>query len=87
VRLQADGAVAIRDDCNWRTGTYDAARGLKFSPLLGSPSPCPAPSLGGLFVEFLAQAKSFVTDGQGLLTVSLQRGGYLTLEPVSEIDS
>ena len=82
LHLEQDGDAAIRADCNWTAAAYDSNRGLVVAPMLGTPSMCHGPSDGTVFFRALTQASSLQPNAEGLLMLSPQNGGTLTLREV-----
>ena len=83
LRIQPDGSVGVRADCNWRAAAYNAAAGrLALGPALGSPTTCSGPSMGGLLMEWLATTTAIDVQDDGLLSIALQDGGRLLFRPL-----
>ena len=75
--FSADGAVAIRADCNRGRGTYSVAddRHISFGPAAVTRAMCPAGSLDSRFLGLLPRVASyFELDGDLLLELPLDSG-------------
>jgi len=89
MRLDPDGSVAMRLNCNRATGTWTVkpgpdgtSGGFEFGPLAGTRALCPPPSLDETITAQAQYVRSYlIRDGR--LSLSLMAdGGILAWEPV-----
>lgn len=89
MRLDADGSVAMRLNCNRATGSWSASPGpdgtsgtFEFGPLAGTRARCPPPSLDEKITAQAPYVRSYLLK-DGRLSLSLMAdGGIWIWEPV-----
>lgn len=88
MRLNADGTVQLRLNCNRANGTWSAApdgdgsRGsFAFGPLAGTRALCPPPSLDERITAQAQNVRSFVLKGGRLYLSLMADGGIYAWEP------
>jgi para-nitrobenzyl esterase len=79
----ADGAVAMRIDCNRARGSWSSAGPgrLQFGPLAVTRVECPPGSLYDGFVRDMSNVRSYVVRGGRLHLALMADGGVYELEP------
>jgi hypothetical protein len=92
MRLNRDGSVAMRLNCNRATGTWkaepsaDASTGLfEFGPLAGTRAFCPPPSLDERVMSQAQYVRSYLMKGGRLHLSLMADGGIQVWEPMTEI--
>jgi len=90
MRLNADGTVNMRLNCNHAKGTWTADQagdpssgGFTFGPLVSTKALCPPPGMDGLILKNAGYIRSYVLKDGRLYLSLMADGGIYVWEPLS----
>lgn len=83
LRLQADGSVQIRADCNRAMGNWSSAAAgkLRFGPLAATKAMCPPDSLHDTYLAQFPWVRSYVMKDGNLFLATMADGSIVEFEP------
>lgn len=83
VAFGPDGKVAVKADCNTGGGSYaQDGNSLKFGPIALTMMACPPGGLGGEFLKYLDNVRTFVMDGDALVMNLFADAGDMRFLPL-----
>ncbi|MGB5742008.1 MAG: META domain-containing protein [Sedimenticolaceae bacterium] len=85
LRLEADGAVQVRADCNRAFGKWTSEQPgkLEFGPLAATNAQCPPGSLHDSYLTQFPWVRSYVTKDGKLFLATMADGSIIEFEPVA----